>query len=31
VGGTPAELTEYLTAEIARWTRVVKVTGIKVE
>lgn len=31
VGGTPAELTEYLTSEIARWTRVVKVTGIKVE
>ncbi len=31
VGGTPAELTEYLTSEIARWTKVVKVTGIKVE
>jgi tripartite-type tricarboxylate transporter receptor subunit TctC len=31
VGGTPAELTNYLNAEIARWTKVVKVTGIKVE
>ena len=31
VGGTPAELTAYLTSEIARWTKVVKATGIKVE
>ncbi len=31
VGGPPADLTEYLTSEIARWTKVVKVTGIKVE
>ena len=31
VGGTPAELTEYLTSEIARWTKVVKTVGIKVE
>ncbi len=31
VGGTPAELTDYLTAEIARWTKVVKIVGIKVE
>ena len=31
VGGTPAELTDYLTSEIARWTKVVKVTGIRVE
>ena len=31
VGGTPVELTEYLTSEIARWTKVVKVIGIKVE
>ena len=31
VGGTPAELTEYLNREIARWTKVVKTVGIKVE
>ena len=31
VGGTPEELTNYLNSEIARWTKVVKVTGIKVE
>ena len=31
VGGPPSDLTEYLTSEIARWTKVVKVTGIKVE
>ncbi len=31
VGGTPAELTDYLTSEIARWTKVVKAVGIKVE
>ncbi len=31
VGGTPAELTAYLTSEIARWTKVVKTVGIKVE
>jgi tripartite-type tricarboxylate transporter receptor subunit TctC len=28
VGGTPAELHEYLKSEIARWTKVVKVAGI---
>ena len=31
VGGTPAELSEYLTNEIARWTKVVKTVGIRVE
>ena len=31
VGGTPAELAEYLRSEIVRWTRVVKVAGIKIE
>ncbi len=31
VGGTPKELTDYLTSEIARWDKVVKAVGIKVE
>jgi tripartite-type tricarboxylate transporter receptor subunit TctC len=31
VGGTPAELGEYLKSEIARWTKVVKEAGIKPE
>jgi tripartite-type tricarboxylate transporter receptor subunit TctC len=31
VGSTPAELGEYLKSEIARWTKVVKEAGIKVE
>ena len=31
VGGTPEELANYLKAEIARWTKVVKTVGIKVE
>jgi tripartite-type tricarboxylate transporter receptor subunit TctC len=31
IGGSPAELSEYLKSEIARWTKVVKGAGIKVE
>ena len=31
VGGTPAELGNYLKSEIARWTKVVKEAGIKPE
>jgi len=31
VGGTPADLGDYLKSEIARWTKVVKTVGIKVE
>ncbi len=31
VGGTPEDLQIYLNAEIARWTKVVKSVGIKVE
>jgi tripartite-type tricarboxylate transporter receptor subunit TctC len=31
VGGTPEDLRNYLTSEIARWTKVVKTVGIKVE
>ena len=31
VGGTPAALGDYLKAEIARWTKVVKEAGIKIE
>ena len=31
VGGTPEDLKNYLSAEIARWTKVVKTVGIKVE
>jgi len=31
VGGTPAELGDYLKSEIARWTKVVKEAGIKPE
>jgi tripartite-type tricarboxylate transporter receptor subunit TctC len=31
VGGTPEDLRNYLTTEIARWTKVVKTVGIKVE
>jgi tripartite-type tricarboxylate transporter receptor subunit TctC len=31
VGGTPAALGEYLKSEIARWTKVVKDAGIKIE
>ncbi len=31
VGGTAAELGDYLKSEIARWTKVVKAVGIKVE
>jgi tripartite-type tricarboxylate transporter receptor subunit TctC len=31
VGGTPEDLSNYLKSEIARWTKVVKTVGIKVE
>ena len=31
VGGTPDALGEYLRAEIARWTKVVKAAGIKID
>lgn len=31
VGGTPGELGEYIQSEIARWSKVVKAMGIKVE
>jgi tripartite-type tricarboxylate transporter receptor subunit TctC len=31
IGGTSAELSDYLKSEIARWTKVVKGAGIKVE
>ncbi len=31
VGGTPAALGEYLKSEIARWTKVVKDAGIKID
>ncbi len=31
VGGTPAETATYITSEIARWAKVVKSTGAKVE
>ena len=31
VGGTAEELSNYLKSEIARWTKVVKTVGIKVE
>jgi tripartite-type tricarboxylate transporter receptor subunit TctC len=31
VGGTPEDLSNYLKTEIARWTKVVKATGIKVQ
>ena len=31
VGGTPAALGDYLKSEIARWTKVVKAAGIKLE
>lgn len=31
VGSTPEEFTAHLKAEVARWTKVVKATGIKVE
>jgi tripartite-type tricarboxylate transporter receptor subunit TctC len=31
LGGTPAQLTDYLRTEIVRWTKVVKDAGIKVE
>lgn len=30
VGGTPAELSDYIKSEIARWTKVVKAAGIKI-
>lgn len=30
VGGTPAELSNYIKSEIARWTKVVKTAGIKI-
>jgi len=31
VGGTPAQLTEYLKSELARWTRIIKNAGIKAQ
>ncbi len=31
IGGSPAELADYLKSEIARWTKVTKEAGIKVE
>jgi tripartite-type tricarboxylate transporter receptor subunit TctC len=31
IGGTSAELADFIKSEIARWTKVVKVAGIKVE
>ena len=31
VGGTPAALGDYLKSEIARWTKVVKDAGIRIE
>jgi tripartite-type tricarboxylate transporter receptor subunit TctC len=31
VGSTPEEFAAHLKAEVARWTRVVKATGIKAE
>ena len=31
IGGTPAALGEYLRSEIARWTKVVKEAGIKID
>jgi tripartite-type tricarboxylate transporter receptor subunit TctC len=31
IGGTPAALGDYLKSEIARWTKVVKEAGIKLE
>jgi tripartite-type tricarboxylate transporter receptor subunit TctC len=31
VGSTPAELAEYVQAELARWTKVVKTAGIQAD
>ena len=31
LGSTPAELGDYLKSEIARWTKVAKDAGIKIE
>ncbi|HEX3169075.1 MAG TPA: tripartite tricarboxylate transporter substrate binding protein, partial [Burkholderiales bacterium] len=31
VGGTPAEFSAYIKAEIAKWAKVIKAAGIKPE
>ena len=31
IGGTPEALGDYLKSEIARWSKVIKEAGIKVE